>query len=428
MRVSIYGLGKLGSSLAAAVASKGHSVVGVDVDDHIVSQVNQGTAPFPEPELQEYFAEHGDRIIATADASEALDQTEVSFVLVPTPSQADGSFDNAYVYAVWDSIAEALSESDEFHLLVLSSTVSPTSMQEFEEYLEAETGGTSGVDWGLCYNPCFIAQGTIIRDFLNPRILLMGQSDDSSGRKLLSFWESVIETDPTVTRMEFINAELAKIIFNVFSTMKISFANQISMVCGQYEDANVDVVMDSIVDDERIGGKKLFKGGLGFGGPCLPRDNRAFQAFAEAPPELDMQQRTDQVNDAVPVAVEETVVGIASLDDTVGILGLTYKPDTHITRESQSLEIASRLADRGYDVVTYDPMAEERTIDSLERVLEDASVLLLLTPWEEFANVEASRLRQKTVLDVWRLHYPELADHDGYYAWGVDVPNAFPDV
>jgi UDPglucose 6-dehydrogenase len=422
MRLSVFGMGKLGVAFSAAAASKGHSVVGVDVNESIVQDVNAGVAPFPEPELQDYLDEYGKRIMATIDSREA-EGTDKTFVFVPTPSTDDGRFDNRYIYAVLDEIAGIIDSVEGYHLVTVASTVSPTSMAEFERYLEAESGARCGVDFGLCYSPSFIAQGTIIRDFLNPEILLVGGSDERARDELEAFWQSVIETEPTITRTNYINAELAKITFNVYSTMKISFANSMALLCGQHDGADVDTIMNAVKNDDRIGGPKLFKGGLGYGGPCLPRDNPAFRAFADYPEPIDIGRVTDTVNRAVKRTVVETTERIAEQDATLGILGLSYKPDTNITQASQALEIAEMLVDRGHEVATYDPLAEERTHDSLDAVLEVADTVLLLTPWAEFDDIDPDRLRGMSVLDIWRLHQDELDGESGYHAWGVNTPD-----
>ena len=427
MKVSVFGIGKLGISFGAGLASEGHSVVGVDVNENLVESVNEGIAPFPEPGLQEHIDEYGDQLRATTDYSDAVQNSSVSVIFVPTPSQDDGSFDNRFVEDVLEGIATELREKDEYHLVVLSSTVSPGSMREFEALVEERSGKTCGEDLGLCYNPSFIAQGTIIRDFLNPEILLIGESDEEAGDRLIDFWNTILGTDPVVSRMNYINAEMAKITFNVFSTMKISFANQMAMLCGQHDGANVDTVMDAIKHDERVGGKKLFTGGLGYGGPCLPRDNGAFREFADLPSFLDIEERTDGLNDALPGIIEDVAEELASKDTTFGVLGLTYKPGTHITRESQALEIAHNLAAEGYEVLTYDPMAGERNCESVDEVLNDADVILSLTPWPEFEDLTRDQLADKKVFDAWRIHADELSDKDDYYAFGVDAPTSIPE-
>lgn len=422
--VAVIGIGKLGVAFSAAVASAGHDVIGVDVNEDQVQLVNDGIAPFPEPGLQEHFDEHGGRIEATTDVSDAVRTADVSFVFVPTPSQDDGSFDDTFVRDAASNIAKALQQTDDYHLVVVSSTVSPGTMVDVKHLIEEKSGKNCGDEWGLCYNPAFISQGTIIRDFLNPEILLVGESDPVAGDVLVQLWNSMLDSDPVISRMNFMNSEISKITFNVYSTMKISFANQMAILCGQMEGANVDTVMNAIKHDDRVGGKKLFTGGLGFGGPCLPRDNSAFQQFADLPSSLDIQERVDNINEAIPELVKETVSKEAENGGTIGILGLTYKPETHITTESQALEIARDLESKGYDILSYDPKAEERNCDNVEAVLDSADMVLTLTPWSEFADLPAESFDGMSVFDAWRLHYDELAGRDGYFAFGVNAPSS----
>jgi UDPglucose 6-dehydrogenase len=310
--------------------------------------------------------------------------------------------------------------------VTIASTVSPGTVETIRRALEEGTGGTCGEDWGLCYSPWFISQGTVIEDFINPEITMVGSDDDRSEDALEDVLDTLIESDPTVTRMSFVSAEIAKITFNVYSTMKISFANQMGWICGRHENADVDVVMESIKHDDRIGGPKLFTAGLGFGGPCLPRDNRAFRAFTDVPERYDFGRVTDSINHAMPSMVVDQIESVADSDETVGVLGLSYKPRTDMTKESQSLVISELLADRrDAPVLTYDPKAPERNCETLGELVESVDVLLLLTPWPEFESVDAETLREKKVVDMWRFFDADIREaDDDYWAFGVDFPRS----
>ncbi len=276
MRVSVIGLGKLGSPLAAVLASKGHEVIGVDLNPEFVRLLNEGRAPVQEPRLQELIDASQGRLRATVDVEEATLQSEISFVIVPTPSDAKGAFTNKYVIEAVTAIGKALRKMDSYHVVNITSTVMPGSMGgEIRRALESASGRIVGKDLGLCYNPEFIALGSVIRDMLLPDAILIGESDTRAGDLLESIYRTSCENNPPVQRMNFVNAELTKISVNTFVTTKISYANMLADICDRLPGADVDVVTNAVGMDSRIG-RKYLKGALGYGGPCFPRDNVAF--------------------------------------------------------------------------------------------------------------------------------------------------------
>ena len=178
MKISIIGLGKLGAPMAACFAAKGHEVVGVDLSEEFVAKINAGQAPVFEPGLQETLDKTEGRLTATTDTKAAIEKTEITFLIVPTPSRTDGTFSLDHVLAAAQPIGEVLWQKDEFHVVVLTSTVMPgATMQELAPELERLSGKRCGVDFGLCYSPEFIALGNVIHDYLNPDLVLLGESD-----------------------------------------------------------------------------------------------------------------------------------------------------------------------------------------------------------------------------------------------------------
>ena len=233
MKLSIIGLGKLGSPMAAVMAHKGHTVVGVDVNPLYVAAIQQGRPPVKEPGLAEMIHANRERLTATLDYEEAILATDVTFIIVPTPSEADGTFTLRYVLSAAEKIGAALRKKQAWHLVVLSSTVMPGSTGE------PPAAGARGSlperraasDFGLCYNPEFIALGSVIRDMLKPDMILIGESDERSGAILEQFYSGVCESNPQIQRMNFVNAELTKLSVNTFVTTKISYANMLAQVC-----------------------------------------------------------------------------------------------------------------------------------------------------------------------------------------------------
>ena len=244
------------------------------------------------------------------------------------------------------------------YLVALCSTVMPgTTGGQLLPALEAHSGKTCGVDFGLCYNPEFIALGSVIHDMLNPDMILIGESDARSGSLLEKMYKGMCDSDPRIQRMNFVNAELTKISVNTFVTTKISYANMLAEMCETLPGAEVDVGTSAIGCDSRIG-RKYLKGALGYGGPCFPRDNIAFSALARANgvPAL-LAEATDQVNRRQVERLVELVVSRIPKNGTAGVLGLSYKPETEVVEESQGLDLAQRLLKRGVRVIAFDPAA-----------------------------------------------------------------------
>jgi UDPglucose 6-dehydrogenase len=417
MKLSIIGLGKLGAPMAAVMAHKGHTVIGVDVNAALVSALNQGRAPLFEPGLAEMIQANRERLSATESYRDAVLATEATFIMVPTPSDEDGRFSMHVVLEAAENIGKALREKD-WHLVVLSSTVMPGSTAaDLVPALEAHSGKRCGLDFGVCYNPEFIALGSVIHDMLNPDMILIGESDGRSGKMLEDFYSQVCESSPRVNRMSYVNAELVKLSVNTFVTTKISYANMLAEVCETLPGADVDTVTRAIGCDSRIG-RKYLRGAMGYGGPCFPRDNVAFSALARmnGVPAL-LAEATDQLNRRQTLRLAELVLARLPAGGTVGILGLSYKPNTGVIEESQGLRLAQRLLLAGIAVSVWDPAAMEAArLHLMGRVtfarsaadcVRQSDAFAITTPWAEFGALSPGDLKRTdgsvVVLDCWRM-------------------------
>ncbi|MGA3238499.1 MAG: nucleotide sugar dehydrogenase [Bryobacteraceae bacterium] len=423
MKLSIIGLGKLGSPMAAVMAHKGHTVIGVDLNPAFVAALQQGRAPVNETGLAEMIHGNRERLTATQSFEEAILASEITFIIVPTPSGPDGAFSVKYVLDAAEQIGAALRKKNEWHLVALCSTVMPGATGgQVLPALEAHSGKTCGVDFGLCYNPEFIALGSVLHDMLNPDMILIGESDARSGSLLEKMYKGMCDSDPRIQRMNFVNAELTKISVNTYVTTKISYANMLAQMCETLPGAEVDVVTSAIGCDSRIG-RKYLKGALGYGGPCFPRDNIAFSALARANgvPAL-LAEATDQINRRQVERLVDLVVSRLPQDGTAGVLGLSYKPDTEVVEESQGLDLVQRLLKRGIRVIAFDPAAMDnarlRVPDgavafaaSAKDCAHRADVLAIMTPWSEFHELRAADMKRGGVLiDCWRLFVEDPPD------------------
>jgi UDPglucose 6-dehydrogenase len=287
---------------------------------------------------------------------------------------------------------------------------------EIRQALEQHSGRRVGPQLGLCYNPEFIALGSVVRDMLRPDMILIGESDKTAGDLLESIYAKSCDNTPTIRRMNFVNAELTKISVNTFVTTKISYANMLADICDRLPDADVDVVTQAVGTDSRIGVKYL-KGATGYGGPCFPRDNVAFARLArELGARAELAEATDTVN---RYQVERVLGAIdARLTDSgvIGVLGLSYKPDTAVIEESQGVALVERLLDLGRRVIVYDPEAIPLAQQTIRRPFEAAtsaadcvqrsSLVVVMTPWPEFSSIPIEAYQRSTnrltVIDCWR--------------------------
>ncbi|HTS13026.1 MAG TPA: nucleotide sugar dehydrogenase [Candidatus Limnocylindrales bacterium] len=416
--ISVIGLGKLGSPLAACVAAAGFKVHAVDLDAKKVEALNRGLPPVHEPGLAETIRDCQGRLHAGQDAEQAVRETDATFIVVGTPSEASGSFSLRYVLPTCEAIGRALRTKSRFHLVILTSTVMPKSTGgEVKTALERFSGKTCGRDFGLCYSPEFIALGTVIRDFYNPDFLLIGESDERSGDMLAGIYRRVCKNSPPVARMNFVNAEITKLAVNTFITTKISFANMIARLCECLPGADANAVTGALGLDSRIGGKYL-KGAVSYGGPCFPRDNRAMAALAnQAGAFSDLAVATDRFNRAQIKWLAELVKRHHARSGSIGILGLTYKPNTDVIEESVGMLLAQELSSDGSQVVVFDPAVDAGRISSVNSKLllansarecvQASEVVVLATSWKEFLDLAeddwARRGTSRVVIDCWRM-------------------------
>jgi UDPglucose 6-dehydrogenase len=437
---SVIGLGKLGAPMAAAIAWRGLRVIGVDADEAKVKALNDRRAPVFEPGLPELLQSAGDRLTASLNIEEAVLATEVTFIVVGTPSEPDGGFSLRYVLPVCDAIGRALRSKSDFHLVCVTSTVLPgTTGGPVRETLERASGKQAGKDFGLCYSPEFIALGSVIRDFLNPDFLLIGESDSKSGAILESLYREVCQNKPAVARMNFVNAEIAKLAVNTYITTKISFANMLARICEQLPEANVDVVTKAIGLDSRIGGKYL-KGAISYGGPCFPRDNLALTFLAhELGAPSDIAETTHRFNTWQISWLADLVQRHAVARETVGILGLTYKPDTDVVEQAAGLLLAQELATRGVPTIVFDPAGSRsvcapsgklvRFAATSRECIAQSGVIVLATPWPEFLSIPAAEWARtsqpRIVVDCWRA-MPHLNDAEGVHYISLGTGAATP--
>jgi len=364
--IAVVGLGKLGLTWALVLASKGYKVHGVDISHPIIISLKKGKLPISEPGCDELFEKYSNNLRFYADINEIDHSVSTIFYIVPTPSLGDNKFDSSYVEkALINSDSFLCNQKTEFTNVVITSTVMPGECRRIlhsmsNSFQESVTQGKLG----FCYNPEFIALGSVVKDMLNPDFILIGSSDEKSALALTEIYQSVNGSDVIVKRMSLESAEIAKISINTFLTLKISYANQIGLICDRINEADKFAVCEAIGSDTRVGHKYL-KPGLGFGGPCLPRDTRAFTELCHGvglPSPLS--EASALVNKIVETnarsQVSQCLNFTAISQAKVLICGITYKRDSWLLEDSHPFSIAQAIRNIDQtEVYLYDPNTPE---------------------------------------------------------------------
>lgn len=433
-KISVIGLGKLGACSAACFSYKGFEVIGVDINKNFVDSINQGKAPVKEPNLQDLITKSEGRLKATQDYEEAIKNSDITFLIVPTPSKPDGHFSDKYLQDALIHLGKAYQKYDKHHNFVITSTVSPgTTDKILIPLIERESGKKINKDFSICYNPEFIALGSVIRDFLNPDMLLLGASNLDAGKELEEIYSKVCDNKPYMAHMSNVSAEITKISLNSYVTMKISFANTLANLCEKIPGSNVDDITKALGADKRISPYYL-KGGISFGGPCFPRDNRAFASFAsDFGLDAYLAKTTDTVNQFQITHLNDLVISNLPKEgnQTVSILGLSYKPNTPVIEESPAIKLIEELLKKDLEIIVYDPLAVDNTralfgenimyASSVKDCLVNSSVCIITTLEKEFLEINESMIVNKpmTFIDCWRmLDQSKLEKHVKYIAVG----------
>lgn len=407
MKISIIGCGYVGAVTGTCFAGRGHEITFVDIDRKKLDALRSGQAPIYEPGLDDLLLRCKDRISTTMDIAEAVSATDITFVCVGTPSNADGSIDLRYVLSVAGEIGEVLGGIDHFHTVVMKSTVFPgTTMDLIRPLLEEKSGKKAFTDFGLGSNPEFLKEGCAVQDFLSPDRIVIGVEDEQTRKVMEELYTSF---DCPIIAVPIKTAEMIKYASNAFLATKITFANEIGNLC---KNLGIDSyeVFKGVGMDARIG-PAFFRSGIGFGGSCFPKDLSALIAGAESHGvDTAVLKAVVLQNNVQPLKLVELLrKHLPDLQERrIGLLGLAFKPDTDDIRESRAIPVVSELVRQGAEVVAYDPMAMEnfrRVCPGIEYASSAAEVLstdavLILTEWPEFGDLD---YHGKTVIDGRRI-------------------------
>ena len=436
MNISIFGLGYVGCVGAACLAKLGHKVIGVDVNENKVRLMNEGKPTIIEAGIAELCQEAHDKglMTATTVAAEAVAQSEISFIVVGTPSSPEGHLNLNYIYTVAGRIGRALQDKDGFHIVAIRSTVLPGTNQKVGEILEQESGKKRGVDFTVVSNPEFLREGTSVEDYFNPPLTLIGTDSELAEQKFRELYKDInaefISTDIKV-------AEMMKYVNNTYHALKIVFGNEVGNIC---KGLNIDShkVMEIFCKDRQLNiSPYYFKPGFAYGGSCLPKDMKALKTLAhdlsvEVPViESIFQSNENQKKRAVQLIMNQG-------HRKVGILGLSFKAGTDDLRCSPIVDVVESLLGKGFEIRIYDknvkvseltgtnkdfimakiPHLQHFVTSDLDEVCRNSDVLVVTNKEREFADVLAN-YPGKTVIDLVR-QWKEV-DYEGRYegiSWG----------
>lgn len=433
MKISIFGLGYVGTVSAGCLATDGHSVIGVDPNKTKVDLINQGTSPIVEKDIGEMIATavKNNLLRATLDVRDAVMNSNISLVCVGTPSQLNGNLDLSHVRKVCEQIGAAIKEKSAFHVVVARSTMLPGSMRTVViPALESYSGKKAGVDFGVCNNPEFLREGTAVFDYYNPPKTVIGETDTKAGELLMQLYTKM--TAPLI-RTEVETAEMVKYADNTWHAVKVAFANEIGNLC-KAEGIDGHKVMEIFCQDTKLNLSPYYmKPGFAFGGSCLPKDVRALMYKGKS---LDME--LPLINAILPSNQRQIEKGINMIVNKgyrkIGILGFSFKAGTDDLRESPLVAVIEYLLGKGYELKLYDrnvslaaltganqdyilnhiPHISKLMASSMNEVLDFAETIVIGNGATEFCNVPNELKSGQVVVDLVRI-VPKLSgeNYDG---------------
>ena len=430
MNISIFGLGYVGCVGAACLAKLGHRVVGVDVNENKVRLINEGKPTIIEEGIAELCAEAHEKglMSATMDVREAVHQTDVSFVVVGTPSSKEGHLNLGYIFTVAKQIGEALRDKELRHITAIRSTVLPGTNEKVGKIIEEASGLKRGVDFTVVSNPEFLREGTSVKDYFNPPLTLVGTDMPEAEAVFREIYKGIdaefICTDIRV-------AEMMKYVNNTYHALKIVFGNEVGNIC---KELNIDShkVMEIFCKDKQLNiSPYYFKPGFAYGGSCLPKDMKALKTLAhDHYVEVPVIEAIGESNELQKKRAVQLIM--AQGQRKVGILGLSFKAGTDDLRCSPIVDVVESLLGKGFEIRIYDknvkvseltgtnkdfimakiPHLQHFVTDDLEAVCRESDVLVVTNKEKEFAELLA-RYPNKTVVDLVR-QWKEV-DYSGHY-------------
>tara|TARA_R110002020_G_scaffold172623_5_gene362971 strand:+ start:4965 stop:6299 length:1335 start_codon:yes stop_codon:yes gene_type:complete len=423
-KISFIGLGKLGLPLSSLFAYNGVPVLGIDTNEKLIETLQDNMfTPFFEKNLGGLLDDAYGNIEYTTSYDGVMDETDISVILVNT--QIGDSYSSEVVEnVIKDLCAELVKSSKRYHLFILSSTVMPGEIRnKLIPMIEELTDRELNKGFGFSYVPDIVKLGSVIEDFENPDVVIIGGSDEYSTNVTHQLYKNIPTNNPPISVMTLEEAEVSKVTLNAYLVSKISFANFVSNLCESMDNVNVDNVTNAIGYHKPIG-HQFLKGGLGFGGTCFPRDTKAFIDFSrKLGHHASHLIATDSINEEQHDRLFKKVMSYDK--KSISILGLSFKPNTSVIQESPSMKLAEHLVIAGKEVnlydslcieevesvfskFPYDRMRDEPVINyynSMKACFRQGEVVVVALPYDEFKTIDDSWKSHddQIILDCWRI-------------------------
>ncbi|MGD8813302.1 MAG: UDP-glucose/GDP-mannose dehydrogenase family protein [Anaerolineales bacterium] len=422
MKVSVFGLGYVGTVTSACLAHQGHDVVGVDIEPSKVELINQGRSPMVEPDLDVILGEvvGSGRLTATTDTVAAISATTLSLVCVGTPERRNGNIDLQFVERVCREIGSALADKEDFHVVALRSTVLPGTSETFViPLLQEVSGKTAGKEFGVCFIPEFLREGSSVHDFSNPPFTVIGGHDPRAtqiGAQLFAAVSAPLMEVPL--RL----AEMLKYVCNAFHALKVAFANEVGNLCERQGIDSHELMEIFCMDDILNLSPYYLKPGFAFGGSCLPKDLKALLFHGHR-----MDLRLPVLESILPSNDLQIRRGIELVQDSghrnIGVLGFSFKANTDDLRESPFVKLIENLIGKGYQVKVYDrnvslarlhgtnrafiereiPHIASLMCESAEEVIDSSDVIVIGHRTPEFLHALNHARPGQVIVDLVRL-------------------------
>ncbi|MEM3556251.1 MAG: UDP-glucose/GDP-mannose dehydrogenase family protein [Candidatus Micrarchaeia archaeon] len=439
MKISVIGAGYVGVVAAACFAERGFKTLISTNDPRKVELVNEGKAPFFEPNLDRLIKKNvkSGMLKATKTRVEAVLNSDVTFICVGTPSAPDGSIDLSFIYEAAEEVGRSLRKKKGYHVVVVRSTVVPGTTDEVTTVIEKLSGKKAGKEFGVCMCPEFLRQGQAVHDMLNPDRVVIGEHDRKAGNVLERLFKRFYRGKKIpILRMNTVSAEMVKYVSNSILATKVSFINEIANICERVKNVDVYEVARGVGLDRRVG-PLFLEAGAGFGGSCFSKDVNAIITFSK---ELGYQPKILETVLRVNYEQALHVVDLARRglgdlrDKRIAILGLSFKPNTDDMREAPSIKIINKLLEEGAKVVAYDPVAKENArkifkdkieyAGSAEECLKGADCCIVVTEWDEFKKIKPEVLKKmkgRLLVDARRVWNHEKMRRAGFSYTGVGL-------
>lgn len=420
-RISIFGLGYVGCVSLGCLAHNGHEVIGVDISENKIKQINNGIATIVEKDIDHIIEKQqkAGRIRATIDYRDAVVSSDITIVAVGTPSSFKGHLNLDHIFMVAENIGEVLASKSEFHVVAIRSTIFPGTCEKFARIIEEKSGKKSNVDFAVVDNPEFLREGTAVDDYFNPPITLIGSDCDKATDMMKSIYSNlpgeIIVTDVKV-------AEIMKYVNNTFHALKISFANEVGNICSALG-IDSHKVMEIFCKDTQLNiSPYYFKPGFAYGGSCLPKDLKGLQTLAHdlyiKTPVIDSIDKTNEIQ-------IQRAIGILSkyFGKKIAFLGISFKAGTDDLRNSPFVEVVETMIGKGFDISIYDkniqvakltgknkeyiesriPHLSRLLQTDLDKVIDDADVIVVNNREQAFLDIMQT-VKGKIVIDLIKIN------------------------